>query len=310
MSRPSVAVVIPAFNAAEVLSDAIDSALRQDPPAEQVVVVDDGSTDGTEAILRRYRGVLESLRQPNRGPSAARNAGWQRAATDAIAFLDADDLLLPGALEARRGLLGGGDAGWAHTDGWLQDTEGRRQRFSAAYPADGKRRAGRVLPALLSRNFISTSGTIVRRDALEQVGGFDEALRFMEDWDLWLRLAIRFPAAYDPRCTFVQRRRPDSLSRNRHAMLRSRSPILMKIHRLSGRGVEQAGWSARRSVADAYNAAGYAWAQQERWPEARPCLRESVRLWPLQGRAWLLLIRGLLARHRPAARGRERGAGR
>ena len=292
----SVGVVIPFYNAGNLLRDAVESVLAQSPPVEQVIAIDDGSTDDTSAIMEVYRGKVEFVRQPNRGPSTARNAGWRHLATDAVVFLDADDLLLPGALATRRSLLREGDTAWAHTEGFLQDPGGERHPFSAAYRAEDNRREGRIFPALLCRNFISMSSTIVLREALEQAGGFDETIRFMEDWDLWLRLAVRFPAAYATEPTFIQRRRTDSLSNNREAMVRSRYRILVKIHHLFPREVVAAGWRARRSVADAYNAAGYARVRQRQWREARPCLWQSVGLWPWQGRAWFLLFRSLLAR--------------
>jgi GT2 family glycosyltransferase len=212
-----------------------------------------------------------------------------------VIFLDADDLLLPGALAARSGLLREEGVAWAHTEGFVEDLDGERHSFSAAYPAEDNERDGRIFPVLLCRNFITTSGAIVRREALEQVGGFDETIRFMEDWDLWLRLAVRFPVAYVPEPTFIQRRRPQSLSSNRQAMVYSRFQVLVKMSRLFRREVARAGPAARRSVADAHNALGYARAKQGQWRDARPNLWESVRLWPWQRRAWFLLLRSLIA---------------
>jgi glycosyltransferase involved in cell wall biosynthesis len=292
----STGIVIPAHNAAGTLSEAIRSVLEQEPPADRLIVVDDGSTDETPAVLEKYRGCFEYLRQPNRGPSAARNTGWRRLDTDAVIFLDADDLLLPGALATRLALLEREGVFWGHTEGFVEEPGGVRRCFSAVYPVQGDGREGRIFPALLCRNFISMSGAIVRREALEQVGGFDEAIRFMEDWDLWLRLAVRFPAAYTSEPTFVQRRRPESLSSNREAMVRSRYRILAKIRDLFPREVAGAGPAARRSVADAYNALGYARAKGKQWREARAYLWTSLRLWPWQRRAWLSLVRGLVAR--------------
>jgi len=291
-----VGVVIPAFNAARTLPNAVQSVLEQNLPDDRVIVVDDGSTDETPAVLEKYRGRLEYVRQRNCGPSAARNAGWTRLDTDVVIFLDADDFLLPGALAIRRSLVERG-AAWAYTEGWLKEPNGARCSFSAAYPIEGDQREGNIFPALLCRNFITTSSAIVRRDLLEHTGGFDENLCGTEDWDLWLRLAICHPAVYTAEPTFVQCRWPGTLSSNREAMVRMRYHMLVKILRLFPKEVKAAGWLARRSVADAHNAFGYALASEGRWAEARRFLRTSIQLYPQQRRVWWLLLRTIGAFH-------------
>lgn len=300
MKTLSIGVVIPTYNAARVIAEALESALRQEVPPDQVIVVDDGSTDETAQVVRQFGDRVEYVLQPNRGPSAARNRGWGRLQTAVVAFLDADDLFLPGALATRRALLAQEDTVWASTDGFLQDGTGRRWPFSETYPPGARRGEGWILPDLLCRNFITTSGVIVRRDALSSAGGFDESMRWMEDWDLWLRLAARHPTHRSSEPTFVQRLAPHTLSSNRDAMVRMRYRALVKIWRLFPREVAAAGPPARRSVADAHNWFGYALASKGYWNEARPFLRTSIRLWPLQGRAWWLLLRCLTAACRPA----------
>jgi len=298
METLSVGVVIPSYNAAALIGSALQSALDQRPPPEQIIVVDDGSVDETACVVQKFGGV-RYVEQPNRGPSAARNRGWRQLRTDAVVFLDADDSLLPGGLSVRRSLLTGGKAAWAYTDGFLEDRAAKRWPFSESYPPGGRRREGRILPDLLRRNFITTSSTIVRRDALEHAGGFDESLRFVEDWDLWLRLAVRHPAGFSSTPTFLQRLAPNTLSSNRDAMIRMRYQVLVKFQQLFPREVSTAGPLARRSVADAHNWFGYAFAEAGLWGQARPFLWTSVRLWPAQRRAWWLLIRCLANAHRP-----------
>lgn len=300
MKTLSLGVVIPTYNGARVIAEALESALRQEGPPDQVIVVDDGSTDETAQVVRQFGDRVEYVLQPNRGPSAARNRGWGRLRTEAVAFLDADDLFLPGSLATRRALLAQGDTVWASTDGFLQDGTGRRWPFSETYPPGARRAEGWILPDLLCRNFICTSGVIVWRDALSAAGGFDESMRWMEDWDLWLRLAARYPTHRSPEPTFVQRLAPDTLSSNREAMIRMRYRALVKMWRLFPREVAAAGAAARRSVADAHNWFGYHLASEGRWNEARPFLRTSIRLCPPQRRAWWLLLRCLAAAGRPA----------
>ncbi len=292
----SVGVVIPTYDSAATVPTAIASALAQEPAPAQVVVVDDGSTDATPAAMRPYAERIEYLRQPNRGPSAARNAGLERLDTDAVVFLDADDLLLPGALACRLELLAFPDAAWAHTDGWLEDESGARRRFSAVHPPVGGRGEGRVFAQLLRKNFITTDAVVARRALVRELGGFDETIRGTEDWDLWLRLAARHPVRWSPQPTFVYRRGTNTVSGNRSRMDRMRSQTLVNAERLFPAAVRAAGAAARRSVADAHNAFAQELAGQGRWHEAAPYLATSLRLWPLQRRAWRLFLRCRTAR--------------
>jgi glycosyltransferase involved in cell wall biosynthesis len=294
-----VAVVIPVFNSAGTLARAIESVFSQNPLPDQVIVVDDGSTDDIAAALQQFGTQVECVRQSNRGPSAARNNGMARARTDTVMFLDADDFLLPGALAIRLSLLEEPHVAWAHTDGFLQDQEGGRRLFSAVYPLPVECTDGRILRHLLCRNFISTDAVIARRSVLLEVGAFDESLRWMEDWDLWLRLAVRYPGGFSATPTFVQQLAPNSLSSNRDAMIRMRYHVLVKFQQLFPRAVCTAGQLARRSVADAHNRFGFFFAETGRWGQARPLLWTSVRLWPAQRRVWWLLMRCLAHAHCP-----------
>lgn len=287
----SVGVVIPTYNSADTVTTAIESALAQEPAPAQVVVVDDGSTDGTADGLRKYAGRIEYVRQANRGPAAARNAGLARLATDTVVFLDADDLLLPGSLECRRSLLARAGAAWVYTDGWIEDEPGVRQRWSALYPPPGGRADGGIFADLLRRNFICVDAVIARLALVRELGDFDETIRGTEDWDLWLRLAARHPVRWSPQPTFVYRRRPNTVSGDRRRMDRMRHQTLVKAQHLFPAEVRAAGAAARRSVADAHNAFALALGAEGRWRAAAPYLATSLRLWPLQRRAWLLFLR-------------------
>lgn len=286
----SVGVVIPAYNGARFLVDALESVLGQEPPAAQVVVVDDGSTDGTPAILERYAGSLECIRQPNHGVSAARNAGLVRLATDAVVFLDQDDLLLPGALGYRAALLETTNAIWAHTDGYFEEASGSRGLFSERYRPSGGRFHGSVFSDLLCRNFITTCAVIARRTTIVELGGFDDRIQATGEWDLWLRLAVRYPIRHSPVPTFVYRWTAASVSRHRPTMDLGRWRTLVNAHRLFPGEVLASGPAARRSIADAHNGVARELMAGGRWREARCHLASSVRVWPLQGRAWAQLL--------------------
>lgn len=188
-------VVIPAYNASRTIGATIRSVFLQTAQDFEVIVVDDGSTDGT---AERARSVVDDSRvtvitQPNGGASAARNAGVAAAEGAYVSMLDADDLWLPEYLEAMGGALDAEpDAAFAYTDAWLLDDATKRiRRTSTMYdmspPSLPLPDLHTLLLRLLESNFIYTSVT-VRRHAFEQAGGYDESLLIVQDWEHSLRM--------------------------------------------------------------------------------------------------------------------------
>jgi len=191
-----VSAVTPVYNRAAFLAEALDSALSQGFDGLEVVVVDDGSTDGTPGVLARYGDRIRAVRQENAGQSAAWNACLSLARGDVVAFLDSDDAWLPGKL-ARQVPLLEADPGAAllYAEVEYMDGEGR--------PLPDARRAkrtpsGEVLRDLLSDNFLRTPTVLARRSALLEAGGFRPGLSHGNDWDMWLRVATRHRVLRDP----------------------------------------------------------------------------------------------------------------
>ncbi len=193
---PQASVVIAAFNAERTVGSAVHSALSQTYPDVEVIVVDDGSTDRTAAIVEeigdpRVRLVLKD----HAGPAEARNAGAAAARGKYVAFLDSDDLLLPRYLELTTSALDAAvNPGFAYTDAYAFDGTSRRVRHRTAMqrqrppipPPSGR---DRFLLELLARNFVYTSATVPRA-VLEDVGGYRTLVR-SEDYLLWLSILIR-----------------------------------------------------------------------------------------------------------------------
>ncbi|MGH2874414.1 MAG: glycosyltransferase family 2 protein, partial [Solirubrobacteraceae bacterium] len=194
--EPTTSVVIPAFNAAATVGSAVASALSQTRPALEVIVVDDGSDDGTARVVRELAAPqVRLVAQPHRGVSAARNAGIAAARGRLLAFLDSDDLWLPRYLElAAIGLLAQQHAGLAYTDAYAFDPStglvGRRGIEGGPPPVPPPADGESFLLELMARNFVFSSA-LVPRDVLGAVGGFDPHVSPAEDYDLWLRIVLR-----------------------------------------------------------------------------------------------------------------------
>jgi glycosyltransferase involved in cell wall biosynthesis len=228
-----IAVVIPAYNLARYLGEAIESVLAQTIAADavEVCVVDDGSTDDTPAVAARYRDRVRYVRQENRGLPATRNAGIRATRAPYLSFLDADDRLLPAAFARELPLLEADPALDAVYGGWRYvDAAGR------PLPQHGWSRArGDLLPALVLGNLFHPHAPLVRRTRVEQVGGFDETLTSVEDWDLWLRISIAGVRWEHVDEALVEYRvRDDGMHADAERMLRNRLRVLEKTFAACG----------------------------------------------------------------------------
>ena len=224
----NVSVVIPTFNRAHRLPWAIQSVLEQQLPPREVLVVDDGSTDGTVEKLARHFPNVRFLQQPHRGVSAARNAGIRASRGEWIAFLDSDDRWLPGKLAAQQKALTA-NPGYlvCHTDEvWFR--HGRRVNPKKKHRKHG----GWIFEQCLPRCIISPSSVLIHRTVFEQVGCFDESLPVCEDYDLWLRICLYFPVLFVAETQVVKLGgHTDQLSRQVWGMDRFRIQALEKLLR-------------------------------------------------------------------------------
>jgi glycosyltransferase involved in cell wall biosynthesis len=225
-SAPVIGVVIPTYNCAGQIPAALESLRRQTWPHLRIIVVDDGSTDGTEALLAPLaaRGELVYLRLANGGPSRARNHGIRAAECPLIAFLDADDTLDPDALRPMAEALAASPrAAFAIGD------------VLRVYPDRSELRLGSPPPgspwrAILERNFVEGGG-VFRREALLEVGLFDESYRAFEDWDLYIRLIARgLEPVYVPGPSYNYILRGDSITRDERVLVASYERLVRQHH--------------------------------------------------------------------------------
>lgn len=223
MSGPSVSVVIPAYRAAATIGRALDGALAQTRPPDEVLVVDDGSPDDLEAALEPYRGRVTLVRKPNGGAASARNVGIDRSSGDLIAFLDADDYWEPTKLERQAAAFAAHPGLGLTACRFYFEEPGaaRRVAFGVVERPDLRKFGvapfdrvvsvrGRMVFTVATR--VLTSAAVVRRSALG-ADRFVSGLEPAEDRDLWVRLIAGRPVLLDSEvlCTMVQS--PGSLSR-------------------------------------------------------------------------------------------------
>jgi len=189
-----VSVVIAAYNRAEYLPAAIESVLSQTFRDFEVIVVDDGSTDGTSAAVKGFRDTVRYVYQENAERGAARNRGLRLAQGQYVAFLDSDDLWLPNKLEAEvRRLHAEPHLGLVYSDAFYINASGQPMGRITRRPHQGD-----VLQQLVCGNFVTASATLLDRAQFLAVGGFceDRELAGSEDWEAWVRLAARVRFGY------------------------------------------------------------------------------------------------------------------
>jgi hypothetical protein len=279
---PLVSVVIPNYNHARYVGDAIRSVLAQDYPRREIIVVDDGSTDGSRDVIAAFGDQVRCLPQENRGLSAARNAGILASTGALIGVLDADDMYEPDYLSTLvPALQAAPDAAGIHCGYRFVDHENTPlpQVECRAVEAD------RLFGALLDGNFLVPESMLLRRRCYDDVGLFDEALRSCEDWDVWLRVARTHHVLSSARILTRHRALPLSMSANPERMLIHRLAVLRKhVGEEPARGVPMGGARetelGRRAYGRAYLAGCVEYLQAGDQARAVGCFRQMVAVFP------------------------------
>lgn len=191
---PRVSVIIPVFNRADLISEAIDSVLAQTYRDFEIIIVDDGSTDNTLRVLSDYKAHnnVRVISQRNQGQAIARNTGIQASKGVLIAFLDSDDLWLPEKLQRQVSLFDSiPNLAWCYSDAMC--FSGKKNEDLYPFSRCNKPYEGQIAPHLLLRCFIPTLTVVIQRWVFEEVGFFHKLAAAGEDWDLWLRIAAKYP---------------------------------------------------------------------------------------------------------------------
>lgn len=291
---PTISVVIPTYNRARYLPEAIQSVLNQTYRDFEIIVVDDGSTDDTQSILQAWigQGLIRYHYQDNAGVSAARNTGVELAQGRLIAFLDSDDLFMPAKLEKQVAIFEQTpDLGFVHCSFMKFNDQGQHlgERNTSRFQ-------GRVYPRMLHEwsVLMATPCMLMRKDVLEEVGGYDEHMTWAEDLDLWRRIARHYPIDLVPEVLVKVRVHDASASQQRaKAVPHFRRYLDKAFAQDPSLGAD----FVRHSYATLYAQMGknmLANGDQQAIQLARQLARQSIQIRPLQISGYLIVLASML----------------
>lgn len=280
---PRVSVIVPAYNVERYISEALESALSQTYTDHEIVVVNDGSTDSTAEVIDGFAGKIVYIEQDNRGLATARNVAIEASSGELIALLDSDDVWVPDRLERMVSYMESHPGHIAvTTDSYLIEQDRPTQkRVYASLPPRWRFKASNQAYWITQYNFMQVH-TMFRTSLIERYGGFDEALRSCEDWDLWMRALLSsetFGCIDEPLACY--RLREGSLSIDRSKLLPDEITILQKA---IASGMAQPGAHGRLSYAKgqlAMSAGGF----DESRPHFVRAARDSHLFWPFRLKA-------------------------
>ena len=275
---PRVSVIIPTHNRAHLVCETIDSVLAQTDRDFEVIVVDDGSADDTPAVLAAYGDRIRIIRQPNQGLSSARNAGIGAATGEFVAFLDSDDLWVPTKLEQQMARLDA-DPGlaWVYSDAEVFDSEtGCTSHLTSQL---GRLYQGDVLAHLILGSFIATPTPVVRRAIFDEMGAFYDNKAVAEDWDMWLRIAARYPIQLVDKPLARYRLHAGMKTLNRHWRVQQARRV-RTIERAVAREPERLGPLRNQAIANLNTSIGRTLARKGDLAMARNLFGRAIRLAP------------------------------
>ncbi|MEZ0174967.1 MAG: glycosyltransferase [Candidatus Reddybacter sp.] len=287
-----ISAVIPTYNNAEYIEEAIDSILAQTHPIDEIIIIDDGSSDNTAALIKAIKqktNKLSYIKQGNQGPSAARNQGIEIANGDWIAFLDADDrwpqdkiALQIAALQREPSLqLIAGDMAETDQQGNVEvESVLAKHQLLQQFQGLAGRPLNNALTTLVEKNFIPTGTVLVKRTALKQAGGFNPDIRFGEDLELWAKIACHHPITCLPERLMYRRQHGANATENTGPMLEDLVKVMGSIRHYGAEQLKQQGTKPNTLVASALSDLGYWHFSQGDYKRARKVFTASLKEQP------------------------------
>ncbi|MGD7035839.1 glycosyltransferase family 2 protein [Methylotuvimicrobium buryatense] len=261
-----ISVVIPAYNSAAFIADAVRSILNQSQPVDEIVIVDDGSTDNTEQTVASLSGPIVYINQPNQGPSTARNTGIDAAKNDWIAFLDADDQWTPQKIERQLNvlqnspelvLIAGDMAEIDNSNRIITESVLNKHNLLSKFQALENRPIPNALAELVTKNFIPTGTVLVKKSALIEAGCFNPNIRFGEDLECWAKIAAKHPIACMPDILMLRRQHGNNATQLTAPLLNDLARVMTSIRNYAAKDLSLQNIDPDRLVADAYADLGY-----------------------------------------------------
>lgn len=292
---PAISVIIPTYNCAGYLPEAIESVLAQTFKDYELIVVDDGSTDETGQVVQRYGDKVNYLCQENRGPGAAKNLGIHTSRGALIATLDADDMWRPEKLAIQYEYMSSHpEVGLVYSDASSFDENGIR---TIAYNKKYRRVfQGRVFDKLILKNFIASITIMVRKECLDRVGLFPENFMISEDWHLWLRIAREYQIGYIDQPLAMYRLQEKSLTWDYPRAYPDRMRVLEEITALYPDYFERERRLLARARGGLLMRYGYSLFNYGDCGNARAAFAASIRNNPLQLNSYLYLAGSFVPR--------------
>jgi glycosyltransferase involved in cell wall biosynthesis len=285
--NPLVSIIVPTYNSARYVSEAVESALKQDYSPIEVIVINDGSNDNTKDVLEPYLGRIIYIYKENGGPASARNVGIKQAQGEYIAFLDSDDTWLPYKLEKQIALFKQDESiGLVHShcisfkkdiSEILQQREEKNNGSFSAY----------VFPKLFWRNFIVNSSVVIKKECFQTIDLFDERESFIsvEDYDLWLRISMEYKIGYIKETLVGYRKHTKGISKEVDRFYQNQREVIGKAV-LSYPDIEKStGVSKQRRFAKLYLDYGLDLLEQEKLREAGEKFSISLKYYPFNLRS-------------------------
>jgi len=300
---PKVSIIMPVLNGERFIGEAIQSIVDQTYKNCQLVVVDDGCTDGTRKRVESFMDRLEIRyvrHETPRGIAPSMNDGVRNATGDLISFLDHDDGWMPNFLETQAAYLEAHpDVGMVHSDFQTTDVNGNVIEASVAACRGGHRPSGNVFPQLFMDSFIVGNSVLIRRECFTKLGMFDESLRW-GDYHMWMRIARNYRVDYVDQVLTKYRQHPTQSTRSSSAGKRiEEAPVglqaIQKILELYPEIRQELGQTTiNHRIASFYFDMAYECYTKDDFTPAHLYLKRALRLWPSNGLYLMLYAATLL----------------